>query len=138
MRERIHHMRGVNVRVCVLYIDRGATETACPAVRKMRRHPEMGIVHGVFPRRPSLMASIFFKIGVSAFRKILSPRGFKIGPRLFEGLCRAFGMPAIVGWGVEAALPAPLVDIDRDASAGRYCPDADIATIDVPAVGAIG
>jgi hypothetical protein len=48
MRERILHMRGVNVRVRALYIDRGATETACPAVWKLRRHPEMGIVHGVF------------------------------------------------------------------------------------------
>jgi len=39
---------------------------------------------------------------------------------------------------IEAAVPAPLVDIDRDAGAGRDRPDADIAVIDVPAVGAIG
>ena len=122
----------------VLYIDRGATETACPAVWKLRRHPEMGIVHGVFPRRPSLLASIFFKMGVSAFREILSPCDFELGARLLERLCRAVAVPATVGWGVEAALPAPLVDIDRHAGAGGDRPDANIAVIDVPAVGAIG
>jgi hypothetical protein len=39
---------------------------------------------------------------------------------------------------VEAALPAPLVDVDPDAGTGRDRPDVHATAIDVPAVGAIG
>jgi hypothetical protein len=95
-------------------------------------------VHGILPRRPGLLVSIFFKIGFSALRKVSFPDGFKIGPRLLERLCRAFGVPAMVGRGVKAALPAPLIDVDRDTSAGRDRPDVHVAVIDVPAVWAIG
>ena len=135
---RSRQMWSVDVRRHARDIDRGATETAGPAFRKLRRQAEMGVVHGIFPRRPGLLASIFFKINFSAFRQILSPHGFELGTRLIERLRSAIEVLAMVGRRVEAALPAPLVDVNGNSSTFRDRPDANDAVIDVPAVWAIG
>jgi hypothetical protein len=62
---------------------------------------------------------MFFKISFSAFRKVFAPRGFKIGSRLLETRRGVLDMPAQVGRRVKAALPAPLIDVDRDTRSGR-------------------
>jgi hypothetical protein len=131
-------MCGVSMRRCALYINRGATETAGHTAGALRGHPAAGVVHGVFPCRPCLLATIFFKISFSVFREILSPRGFELGARLLERLCRAIAVSALVGGRVKTALPAPLIDIDGDAGAGGDRPHLYVAKIDVPAVGAFG
>jgi hypothetical protein len=95
-------------------------------------------MHLIFPRRPGALAAVFFKIRFSAFREVFFPGGFKIGPRLPERLCRAFGMPPMLGRRVKAALLAPLVNVNRNARPDRNRPDVHVAVTDLPAVRAIG
>jgi hypothetical protein len=95
-------------------------------------------MHRILPGRPARWRRYSSKSFFNASRQVFFPGGFKNCPRLFEGHCRVFNMEAMVGRQVKAALPAPLIDIDRDTSAGRNRSDVHVAVIDVPAVGAIG
>jgi hypothetical protein len=78
------------------------------------------------------------KIGFRALREIFSPCGFEGGPRLIEARRSVFDMPAAMRQRVEAALPAPLVNIDRHAGAERDRTDLHIAIVDVPAIRTFG
>src|ERR1700738_5266886 len=135
---RSRHMRGVNVRRCTLYIDRSATKTASTALGRLRRQRKSGVMHGIFPSRPSALPAIVVEVGRGALGQVVFPCCLEVGPRLVEARRGVLEMLTAVRRRVKATLPAPLIDVDRDTGTGRDRPDVHVAVIDVPAVWASG
>jgi hypothetical protein len=134
---RTRQMRFLNVQVGCRHIDRGATETARPSTGKLRRQRQASVMHGVFPSRPSTLAAICGEVGFGASREVRFPRRFESGPRLIEG-CRVAGAGPTVVQRIEAAVPSPLRNAERQARLNRDRADLNVTVENMPAVGAFG
>jgi hypothetical protein len=130
-------MRFLNVQVGCRHIDRGATETARPSTGKLRRQRQASVMHGVFPSRPSTLAAICGEVGFGASREVRFPRRFESGPRLIEG-CRVAGAGPTVVQRIEAAVPSPLRNAERQARLNRDRADLNVTVENMPAIGAFG
>jgi hypothetical protein len=64
------------------------------------------------------------------------PSDLEIGSGLVEGRGGVATVLVRFGAGVEPAIPAPLVHINRDADTARDRSDMHVSVIDVPAIGA--
>src|SRR5882757_1282748 len=74
---------------------------------------QAGIPHRIFPCSPIALPSILSEVGLSAAGQVVSPSGFEVGPRLLKRLGGALDP---IQW-MEAATPAPLIDVGKDAGA---------------------
>jgi hypothetical protein len=78
------------------------------SIGQLCRQFEAGIPHRIFPGSPIAKPSILSEVS-----RAVSPRGLEVGPRLLERLGGALDP---IQW-MEAATPAPLIDVGKDAGA---------------------
>jgi hypothetical protein len=98
-------------------INRSAAEALRSAARQRRRHPHPGIVHCVIPCGSRALAPILREIVRSALREVVFPCGLKRVAGMVEAGGRSFVMNTPMRQRVEAAVPAPLIGVMRNAGA---------------------
>jgi hypothetical protein len=111
------HARVVHMLACSGDVDLDTAEAMGSAGRILRRHPAAAIPHVIFPCCPRALSSIFEEIGIGDHG--LDPRscGGEFGASLEEVRRGAVFLNPPMRRRIETACPAPLVDINRDASA---------------------
>jgi hypothetical protein len=84
------------------------------------------------------VAAVSFKISLRTVRQVPLPSGCEFGPRHLKVGRGAIFAHAPMRQRIEAAVPSPLIFVDRDARTDRDRPDAGVAVIDVPAILIVG
>jgi hypothetical protein len=95
----------------------------------------MGFPHLVFPGTEGALAAALGEVDLSALWEVFEPRLLELGSRYFKGLRGTFNMVTMMRSWIEAAVPAPLVDVGRNPGAFGDCPNVNVSIIDLPAIG---
>lgn len=131
---RVHHVGGVNVLRHAHSIDGGTAKAPRSRIGRLRRQLKAGVMHCILPSRPCLLPSIFIEVGFGTPGEIDLPSGFEISAGLIEGRRGTPILPPAMRQRIEAAIPAPLVNVVGDAGALRDHANTHVAIVNVPAL----
>jgi hypothetical protein len=108
------------------------------AAGRLGRQLMAAVPHLAHSRGHSALAAVRSKIGPGALREVFAPRLFELGLGYLKGRRSSLEKVALMRPWIEAAIPSPLVDVNRGAGPSRDRTHMDVAIVDVPTVGTFG